>query len=329
MVQKYLKKIERVLLLENTTSSKDYLAMKIITKNYNNEIKPYHEYFLYKDDGLKDGFDKLLDLCMVYDLSIFAFLQLEIKIREIENEAMIKAFKKSKNTALKLFLEQQKDISILYDIIGSNIFEYLGSEDVAIEYFLDMPQNIINSILDTTAKVACDELKKQDINLKKCSYDFDDAKEEIKANINILKAKFSNKKSLTKIKTSFLRKIVLDDFAYSKKYNALYFDNYQKGLSIGYSNRAFLMGVDKTKALRELKMKLKILEDYPLEDGSKLIKTTKELIKLTEQKKHKDKIPFKTIGKKLNMKATEVRNLIRGISTIEFSNNSFDKLYSA
>ena len=322
-----------IMLISNFINNTNKKIEKEVDKNKNialkNIEKPLYEYFIMNDNvEINKGIDKLFKLCMIYKISMFEYLVKEIELYEMQTTAIIKALKTvEENNIFVSILEEQIKDNVIFEVVGENLFKNLMDEDNEIDSFLEIPDKIRDLILETTFKMATDKLSHQDIKINNCSYNFDSVKDDLNAHLNILKDKFYNKRSVAKIKNSYLKRIALDEIEFSEKYNAPYLKNYQDGLAIGYSERAFLIGVDKNKAIRELENKIKILSDYQIEESKYLIKNTLKLIELTKQQKHKDKIPFKTIGKKLDMTTNEAKNFMRGIISNNFSDKSFKELY--
>lgn len=292
--------------------------------NCNEDFKPYYEYFITDDlKEIHSGFGELSEMCYLYKINIFTFLRYEIGFYQAIKEAFTSLIKKEGQTEIKeVFITDEE----LYELVISNLTLYIESDNTQIDLFLETSDYFKKVLFETTLKVASDEIQEQKI--KVINYNYYDVRDDLSQHINEIQSKFKNKRTMAKFKTSYLSKFALDEIAISEKYNMPYLKNYKDGLAIGYSQRAFLMGVDKQKAIRELETKIKILEDYDSVESKILIQRTKELLTLTKQKKHKDKMPFKTIGKKLNMTTGEARNLLKSIISTKINDKSFNNFYT-
>ena len=306
-------------------------ALKIVVKFSNMDRqrsnKPYYEYFIYQDyKDNKKGLEKLFDLCMLYDLNFLAFIDAQLFIDNLEIKVIIKAFKESDEFFEGLENQTSQEFQEnLRNVIKDNINNFFSNPDWAVEEFKNHPK-FNQNILKNTFREAIKELKengfKPHINMP---YDFDLDIDAIKQHENILMGKFTNKKTLAKMNTSYLSKIALDDFGVSEDFNTIYFKNLKDGIVQGYSERAFLIGIDKNKTLKDLQNRLKQLKDYDIKEAQTLINYTSNLIELVKQKRHKDKIPFKVIGKKLGMTTSEAKNYCKQLFNV--NEKSFENFY--
>jgi len=327
-------KIKKVIALPkekhiNPTIIKILIQQVNLMNNPKYDTCPLYEYFIYSDfqENYK-GLDKLFDLCFMYDISAIEYLRLEIFMYQNAFKALDKG--------LKLHLMDKNHISTedLFLIVEENYINIVTDERTEIEDFKHFDDNLKINILNITFKEAQKDIINnkffKNITLKSVLYNYslnDDLIDDMRHHLDMIKSKLTNKKVLAKVENSYLSKIVLDSLEYSEEYKGFYFKNYKDGISLGYSERAFLLSVDKDKAIRELEAKIEMLKSYNLKESETLINMTLDLINLVKQKKHNEKIPFKTIGKKLNMNVNEAKNFIKALTNLSFNNKTFTNFY--
>jgi hypothetical protein len=315
-IELYLEKTKKTVRLNYKDDIGKMIELVLSQRDY----KGFYESFLFNDFEINEkGFNELNHFCKIHNVSAFGYIEMEL----IYVEMLHNLVTKTNNSSIKK-VAKQKDI---FKIVIENLEKYLTDEDRQIREFMEFSEQQIEKLIDTSFEVAKDNLnqepKIQIANYKK----YENATEDLENHINIIKSKLKNKRVTAKIKDSYLKKIILDDMEYSKKYNYFYFKNYTDGLILGYSQRAFLFGVDKDKAIRELENNIKSLANYG-GDGLRLIEDTNKLIDLIKQKKHKEKIAFKTIAKKLSMTTNEAMNFTKALIAISIYSYSFKKYYN-
>ena len=321
----FINDVKNVTRLETTKKQED-IILKVNIHYLNNKKLtdiPLFEYFLNDDfEENNKGFEKLLELSMIYKFSMMSYLLSEIALSMVLLDTLFKDNIIKNNINLISHNE-------LNELIEFNFMNHITSERTQIYDFINIPSDIKELLLDTTFKVAQDNIKQQEIKIKNCRYI--SIQDDLTSHLENIKAKMLNKRVLAKLEKSYLAKIALDSFSFSEKYNSFYLKEYSEGISQGYSERSFLLGVDKEKAIRELNLKITILQDYKNKESLLLIEKTQKLIELAKQKKHKDKIPFKTIAKRLKMSANEAKNFTKHLMSANdfssFNENSYKTYY--
>jgi len=119
---------------------------------------------------------------------------------------------------------------------------------------------------------------------------------------------FTNKKIYAKYKTGNHFLANLQDDLCIDDLNNPYFKKFTEGLSIGYTSKAILLSLDKDSSIRELRTKIKHLEDYKSEESETLINFTNQLIEFINQKKYANMIPFKALSKELGITKNQAKN---------------------
>ncbi len=141
--------------------------------------------------------------------------------------------------------------------------------------------------------------------------------------------KLQNNKALSKIEQDnhFLSYLKKDHLEITDDYK-LIFSGHTSGFSLGYTDKAILLSLDKKTTLRELKSSLKVLQKYKDENGHALMFLTKNLIEFIGQNKAYSKyIPFKALAKKMGISKNQVKRYAKeliGIREESFLKNFDD-----
>jgi len=335
MRDKIIKRIERV-----TSAKRNFNDTKLITDivnkqleemqkyttlknmNDNEKYRDSYSYFLYDDfKEMRIGFKKLFDLCMIYNISMFDYLEIEV----LQNNFYTQMLKKVGLVDNKI---EFASVDTILEVVSENLTLHLISEHNEDDEDI-LPIELIKQILDTTCKVAKTELTdiSNEYNTpREFEFNEQEVKEDLEAFFINLKDTISNKRAMAKREKSYLEKIIKNKLSYSREHKMFYCKRLKEGVSLGYSQRAFLFGVDKNKAIRELKKTIKILENFKDKKESEVLqKISIKLIELIKLKKHKEKIAYKTIAKKLNMTVNEARNFTK--TAVNLNDKSFIKFY--
>jgi len=227
-------------------------------------------------------------------------------------------------------------ISFIQQTTLKNFEKVVRNKDIQMTIFKKIPQSIKRKMLKTTFQIAEEEIKNGTtstlkIDLSKHMKDMTNSVlDDLMQNYNNILGVIDNKKSYAKLFTEnnrhFLHNLTYSGFEYSEKHNSFYFADLKDGLALGYTTKAFLLGIDKAKAIRELRHKIQVLESYHTNESKSLINYTESLIELIEQQKYADQIPFKAIGKALNMTKNEAKNYAKKVLH-SVNNDVFYRLY--
>lgn len=139
---------------------------------------------------------------------------------------------------------------------------------------------------------------------------------------------FTNLKSLSKIEgeNHFLSYLLRDNLEITDEYN-LVFEGHTKALSLGYTDKAILLSLDKDSTIRELYSNLKHLRKYNTENSEELIIYTEKLIEFIRQKRNANIIPYKALAKELGITKNQAKNYAKKLLNINdktFTNNFED-----
>jgi len=134
-----------------------------------------------------------------------------------------------------------------------------------------------------------------------------------------------NNKSLSQIKNgnAFFSYLENDKIKITDDYK-LIFEGHTKALSLGYTQKAIIVSLDKDNALRELRGNLKVLKKYH-NDSEELIELTNTLIELIEQKKYSNMVPFKALAKEMNITKNQAKQYAKKLTNLfTIKNSTFD-----
>lgn len=190
-------------------------------------------------------------------------------------------------------IELVKREFIILDTYKSQIFPDIVTQEEQMKY--------LEKSLDKSFKKTMHELPTLlDAEINKLPFkNLEDKKEyildEIAHTYKNTEIIFSNKKSYVKYQLensslggleSDLVAVDLNNVCVSEKSTLSnpYFENFTKGLTIGYTNKAILLGVDKDKTIIALQEEIKYLEKRNIIENNKLIQYLESLINFIKQK---------------------------------------------
>ncbi len=146
---------------------------------------------------------------------------------------------------------------------------------------------------------------------------------------NILEAFMQNKKKFIHMfnETHFLHHLQNDTLERAED-GKIIFGNHSKALTIAYENQKALLSIrknDKDIALRELRTKLRHLEDYNIPESKKLISFTKKLIAFIQQRKNARIVPIVILAKELGLPKEVALKYAKQVLSGAIRDSSFKK----
>lgn len=298
------------------------------------------------DDFISDinkerGFNSLVNLCMLYKINFFETFDilffLYVSTTQVLNKNLMED-NPALNEALS-WTQSDDYYSTLSEYIYNNIIKFLEEdarkEDNKLAFkFLD--NNIKQEAIEETFKRVKEHLNNKEagktskLNLTKFLKKNLQEIKDFKIHQEYLMEIFNNPKILSRLYTRsnphFMNKLSNDNISYCKETDSFYFEKLERSLIIGYSEQSLLINIDKSQALKGLN---KLLENFELltTDESKETKEYVEtMIKLINEEKYSNYLPFKRIGKALGMSKNEARNYAKKILN-SVNPNVFDKYY--
>ena len=243
---------------------------------------------------------------------------------KLETQRDVKYYEVLKN------IGQKEAIQLVYSKI-IDVYRYTDRDhDISIypKTFQQVLMNSYDEIRDSVIK----KIENTFLPLDQTNLDTKKVLEEISHMKEHAKDKFINKHSLAQIKqgTHFFSYLKKDNIEITDDYR-LIFSGHTLGLSMGYTDKAILLSLDKKVTVRELKSNLRFLQKYKntKKNIDELIFLTEHLIEFIGQNKaHANYIPYKALAKHMGISKNKVKRYAKefiGISEESFLKN-FDTL---
>jgi len=197
-------------------------------------------------------------------------------------------------------------------------FEILMNEPILLKQEPKIYNELVKNTYCEIRKRVKKNIEDTKLPLQQYSLDWKLVQEDINRDEDMIKEIINNPKSFSKInqKNHFLHHLRYDDLDFDENRNII-FGGHTKGLSIGYSNKAILLSVDKQTSIRELRTKIKHLEDYKTEESEKLIRFTNQLIGFINQTKFTNNlVQFKSLAKEVGMTKNQAKNYAKKLFSI-------------
>ena len=207
-------------------------------------------------------------------------------------------------------------------------FEELMNEPIKLSHDSFMYQELICNTYNEIRKKVKEKINDTKLPLDQYFLDYKKVLNDIDKDEKKLMDIVTNPRQFSKIKQSnhFLNHL-REDFGVTED-GEFIFGKHAKGLSIGYTNKAIILSLDKKATIRELKSNLKFLNKYKDKESQILIEFTENLIKFIEQRQDIAKIiPFKALSKELGITKNQAKNYVKKLFSINeksFSSNFQD-----
>jgi len=341
-VQKFLKENrEKALFLfsqEYKCNTEERFKIYEFNKSFKTEEKNFSgftlqmEVFFVGEHLGKEGIElanKIYDWCWINNIPMFNVVNIMASIYIGQRALLDEIFNE--------YLDMDSDMC--FDFSDKNNHEYIW-EQIQI-HFLESIEEYVNTprklkldedmyrqlIVNTYEKIKENVLlniKNAKIPLAQYSINQKDILDDIEQDENNLLSIIGNPRQFSKIKSEqhYLNHLTNDDLDYDED-GKLFFRGHSKALSLGYTNKAILLSLDKNSSIRELKTKIKHLEHYKTEESENLIEFTEKLILFIMQKRHANIIPFKALAKEVGLTKNQAKNYTKKLYSIN------DKSFSA
>lgn len=180
-------------------------------------------------------------------------------------------------------------------------------------------QEMLDNSYEEIKKIISKSIKEID-TVVPIKIELDEIKDEVEHQQEILNDVFTNKSIMANIKRDnhFLNPL-LNDAPTITEDNKVVFGNFTNSLSIGFTDKAIKIGMEKTKVLNQFKTLLNSyteINKIEKEDHTAKIHLIQECINFIENTNSKY-IPFKELSKKLNMTKNQVRNFCKYLFNVE------------
>lgn len=227
-------------------------------------------------------------------------------------------------------VEKSTDVEMAHSVYLRliDVYNYVD-RDLNISEYPEFFQRVLENSYDEIRDRVIRNIKNTVLPLDQQSLDEKIVFDDIEHQKQYTMGKFQNNKSLSKIEQDnhFLSYLKKDHLEITDDYK-LIFSGHTSGFSLGYTDKAILLSLDKKTTLRELKTNLKFLQKYNNEHGQELISLTNNLIEFIDQNKaHIKYVPFKTLAKKMGISKNVVKRYAKeliGIREQSFLDNFDD-----
>lgn len=225
----------------------------------------------------------------------------------------------------------QKDAMVSIYLKMSEVYKSIDRDHDISNYPKTFQQILINSF-DEIRDNVIKEIQNFILPLDQINLKTEKIIEEIEHMKDISSDIFLNSHALAQINQDrhFLSYLKKDNIEITDDYK-LIFSGHTLGLSMGYTDKAILLSLDKKSTIRELESNLKNLLKYKniMDNIDEAIVFTEELINFIEQNKaHANYLPYKALAKHMGLSKNKVKRYAKqfaGINEGSFLKN-FDAL---
>ena len=352
MIDMNEEQLKELKIVQNIVDSKDYN----FSREQNSLIISFGNYIMHNfdsgvleklfDDDIHTAalfFDLIVQFCLTEKLSIYGVIESMVRMDfELFNYMIVKILRDRglSNTELivgnfykidsilnvsienKINLTVQSSPAVTLETLSFKVEKRIieiqdHAREVTMVNNSKFYQKVLDNSYDEIKKRVIDKIDNTHLPLSQVKLRHKDVVVEIEHQKEIFKDVFTNKKILSKIKQGnhFLDYLKKDDLEITDDYKIV-FKGHTKALSIGNTDKAILLSIDKDSAIRELQTKIKHLKDFKSPESEVLIKYTNHLIDFIKQKRYATHVPFKALAKEVGITKEQAKNYAKKLLNI-------------
>lgn len=278
--------------------------------------------------------EKIYNWCWDNNIPIFNTMVVLISLYIGLNQALDKAFAKFEEDFKSIYrfdFSNKERREFVYEESLKNFresFDEFMNEPIKLSHDSFVYQELIRNTYNEIRKKVKEKINNTKLPLDQYFLDYKKVLNDIDKDEKKLMDIVTNPRQFSKIKqpNHFLNHL-REDFEVTEQ-GEFIFGKHAQGLSIGYTNKAIILSLDKRVTIRELKSNLKVLNKFKKEESQVVIEFSENLIKFIEQRQDVAKIiPFKALSKELGITKNQAKNYAKKLFSINeksFSSNFQD-----
>lgn len=300
-----------------------------------NENIPFLFFDAYYSDNeiATEHYNYLLNFCIYHKIKFYSMVSFllgwefneikRIKNKKIKilNKISTEYYNQYRNLTKTEFIEQMLNKL-------SDIYENMSILDIAKNS--KVYQQILENSFDEIKNRVKNNIYDIDLPLEQYSIEKEKVLEEIENQKEYCASILNHKNSLIQINQDnhFLSYLKNDTLNITDDYKVV-FSGHTEGFSLGYTDKAILLSLDKRSTVRELEIKLKHLSHFDEDGTNEFTLLAKALLEFISQNKaYSNYVPYKSLAKIMGISKNKVKRYAKefvGISEKSFMDN-FEKI---